>query len=216
VRWTSAAQEPLPPPRAGADEIRRAADEILARREFQEPPRSLYQRAIDWVGDRIGDVLGALVDGGVASVVAWIVLLAAVAVLGYLVVRAVQSDRRRRRPDAAGSALDVEVDERRPPAAWDAEAARLETEGNWRGALRCRYRSLIASLARDGVIDEVPGRTAGEYRLVVGQARPAVADPFAGATDLFERAWYGNEDTGPEAASSFRRLADRVVGGAAA
>ena len=208
------AQETLPPPEAGADEIRRAADEILSRPEFQEPPRSLYQRALDWIGDLISEAIGALVSGGTGAVVAWVLLLAVVALVAYLVVRTVQGDRRR---PSAGDAtgLTIEADDRRPVDAWMADAERFEGEGRWRDAIRCRYRAIVAGLARSGVVDEVPGRTAGEYRVLVGRGRPAVAEPFAGATDLFERAWYG-EDAGPEGSRSIRELAARVDAGAGA
>ncbi len=145
--------------------------------------------------------------------IAWVVLVAFAAAAIFLIVRAVQLDRRRSRESVGDAELDVHPDDRRPVAAWDADATRFEAEGRWRDALRCRYRSLVASLARAGVVDEVPGRTAGEYRAVVGQTRPSVAEPFAGATDLFERAWYGNEETGPDDTSSFRRLAERVTAG---
>ena len=211
---SGSAPQPLPPPTAGADEIRRGADEILSRPEFREPTRSLYQRALDWIGERLGDVLGALVSGGAGSVIAWLLLLAAVVAVAYLVFRAVQRDRRRKGPAAPGAAVDVERDERRAPEAWDADADRFEAEGRWRDAVRCRYRSLVARLARAGVVEEVPGRTAGEYRTLVASARPPVAEPFAGATTVFERAWYGNEDTGPDDSASLRRLADQVTAGA--
>jgi hypothetical protein len=210
---SGSAQQPLPPPGAGADEIRQGADEILSRPEFREPTRSLYQRALDWIGERLGDVLGALVSGGAGAVLAWVLLVAAVLAIAYLVFRAVQRDRRQE-PASAGAAVDVERDDRRPPEAWDADAARFEAEGRWREAVRCRYRSLVARLARAGVVEEVPGRTAGEYRTLVASARPPVAEPFAGATSLFERAWYGHEDTGADDSSSFRALADRVTAGA--
>jgi hypothetical protein len=189
--------------------VRRAADEILSRPEFQEPPRSLYQRVLDWIGDRISDALGALLGGGAGAIVAWLLLVAVVVALGVLVARAVQRDRRVR--SAGGPDVQVAVDDRRPAAAWDAEADRFEAEGRWRDALRCRYRSLVASLARRGVVEEVPGRTAGEYRVLVGRARPEVAAPFAGATDLFERAWYGGDESGPDDATAFRDLAARVT-----
>jgi hypothetical protein len=208
------AQETLPPPEAGADEIRRAADEILSRPEFQEPLRSLYQRALDWIGDLISDAISALVGGGTGAVVAWVLLIAVVALVAYLVVRTVQGDRRRPSShDATG--ITVESDDRRPAEAWAAEAERFEGEGRWRDAIRCRYRSIVAGLARSGVVDEVPGRTAGEYRVLVGHDRPAIAEPFAGATDLFERAWYG-EEAGPEGSRSMRDLAARVEAGAGA
>lgn len=208
------AQETLPPPEAGADEIRRAADEILARPEFQEPPRSLYQQVLDWIGDLISETIGALVEGGTGAVVAWALLIAVVAIVAYLVVRTVQGDRRRPSSHVA-TGLATESDDRRPAEAWAAEAERFEGEGRWRDAIRCRYRSIVAGLARSGVVDEVPGRTAGEYRVLVGHDRPTIAEPFAGATDLFERAWYG-EEAGPEGSRSMRDLAARVESGAGA
>lgn len=205
--------ETLPPTSSGADEIRQGAEEILRRPEFQPPPRSLYQQALDKIGELLGQAVEAVVGGTSGAFLAWAVLALVVAALGYLVVRGVQSGGRRRRPSTA-PVIEVDGDVGRPFAAWDAEALRLEGEGRWREALRCRYRSLIAALAGAGVVDEVPGRTAGEYRTLVRGTRPAVDEPFAGATDLFERAWYGDEPTGPDESADFRGLAERVRAGA--
>lgn len=212
VLLASSAPTDLPPPAAAASEIRRAAEEILSRPEFQEPPRSLYQRVLDAIGERLGDALGALLAGGVTSLVAWAVLVVLVGAVVLLVVRGVQRDARRR-AKAAPEPVATDADARRPAVEWDAEAARLEAAGDWRGAVRCRYRSLVARLAGSGVVDEVPGRTAGEYRAAVGSARPGAAGPFGDATDLFERAWYGAEPTGPAENESFDRLAGDVLAG---
>ena len=209
-----ASPETLPPPATDAEEIRRGAEEILRRPEFQPPPRSLYQRALDEIGELLGDAIDALVSGGAGGVLAWVVLLAVVGAIAYLVVRGVQSGRRRRGPAAPSVAVAVDDEVGRPFAAWDAEAVRLEGEGRWREALRCRYRSLVAWLAGAGVVEEVPGRTAGEYRALVRGVRPQLDAPFGSATELFERAWYGDEATGPDEASSFRGLADSVREGA--
>lgn len=206
----ASAREPLPPPTAEADEVRRAADEILSRPEFQEPTRSLYQQFLDWLGDLLNEVLGALIGSGTGSFLAWGFLLAVVASAAFLVVRAVRGNARA--PGGVpGDGDTVLLDPRRPAEAWTADAEHFETEGRWRDALRCRYRALVATLARTGVIEEVPGRTTGEYQSLVRHARPTVAEPFAGATELFERAWYGNAETGPEETSAFRDLADRVT-----
>lgn len=202
--------ETLPPPSAGADEIRNGAEEILGRPEFQPPPKSLYQRALDEIGERLNDFLNALVSGGRGAVLAWLVLAAVIGAVAYLLVRGLQRDRRQK---SAPSLDTVDVDARRPPADWAAEAARFAATGAWRDALRCRYRWLIASLAGAGVVDEVPGTTAGEYRTLVGAARPSVAGEITDATAMFERAWYGNAPTGSDEASSFDELAQRVVNG---
>lgn len=207
----SAAPETLPPPAAGADEIRRAADEILARPEFQEPPRTLYQRVLDEVGERLGALIDLLVSGGRGAILGWLVLAVVVGASAFLVLRGLRLGRGARRAPEGGA---VEVERRRPPGDWAAEAARFEAAGAWRDAIRCRYRWLIATLAGAGVVDDVPGRTAGEYRSLVTSARPAVEVPFADATDLFERTWYGEEPAGPDEASSLGDLAERVVAGA--
>lgn len=209
----SAAQEAPPPPVAPAPEIREAAREILQSPEFRELPRSLYQRLQETLADWLGDLLGRLVGGGTPGLVAWVVLVVALGAAAYLVVRALRLDRRRR---GAPPDEDSMVQRRRPAVEWEAEAAACEAHGDWRGALRCRYRALIARLAGRGVVEEVPGRTAGEYLTVVHQAAPGAAPDFTGATTLFERAWYGNAATGPEENTTFRQLAESVLSGAPA
>ena len=93
------------------------------------------------------------------------------------------------------------------------EAEAHERAGEWKLALRARYRSLVADLASRGLVDEIPGRTAGEYRAEVAETVPGVASEFAGATELFERAWYGNRPTGADDAAHFRDLEQRVLTG---
>lgn len=203
-RVAVAGQEAAPP----AEEIRAAAEEILQRPEFREPPKSLYQRLQELLAEWLGQVFGALVGDGPPALLAWAVLVGALGVAGYLVFRGLQLDRRRRGRRDREEAV---VERRRPASDWEAEAAAHEVRGEWRAALRCRYRALIARLAGQGVVDEVAGRTAGEYRAVVDQAAPAVGREFTGATALFERAWYGNVPTGQEEAGAFRDLADRVL-----
>jgi hypothetical protein len=208
----SAGSQPgqLPPSSTPADEARRAAQEILQRPEFQEPPRSLYQQALDKVGELLGKAIDAIVGGGAGSLLAWALIVLAVGLLGYLIVRGVQQGGRRRAADDADLTIDVDVDLRRPAAAWDADAIRLEAAGNWREGLRCRYRALLSTLVRAGVLSDAPGRTSGEHRAVVRSTRPALDAPFSTATGLFERAWYGAEPTGPDESAEFRDLADRV------
>ena len=203
------AQE-TPPPAPTPDEIRSGADEILSRPEFQPPPKSLYQRVMDELSERLAEVLELLVRGGRGAVLAWAVLAVVVGGVVFLLVRGLRRDRSRR---TGPGTEDVVIDGRRPAADWAAEAARYEAQGQWRDALRCRYRWLIASLAGAGVVEEVPGTTAGEYRTMVGAARPAAAEPISGATDLFERAWYGDEPPGPDEARTFEELATDVLGG---
>lgn len=198
----------LPPPEVSADEARRAAEEILARPEFRRPEPSPFERAQDWVGERLGDLLRGLTAGGAGTVVAWVLLGLAVAVVVALAARVLRTTRR-----VPTRPLALDVERRRPPADWRAEAERREAAGDWKAALRCRYRALVADLIARDLLDDLPGRTAGEYRREVADHVPAVAGEFAGASELFERAWYGDLPTGPDALRRFRELAERVEAG---
>ena len=206
--------EQLPPPSTTSDEARRAAEEILRRPEFQPPPRSLYQRALDKAGELLGKVIDAIVGGGTGSLIAWALIVGAVGLLGYVIARGVQQDRRRR-VEASVEGVDVDVDLRRAPSEWDADAVRHEAAGDWREGLRCRYRSLLSTLVRAGVLSDAAGRTSGEHRAVVQATRPSLDVPFTAATGLFERAWYGAEPTGAAESSEFRAAAERVKAGVA-
>jgi hypothetical protein len=206
-----------PVPIVDPEEVRRATDEVLARAAFDAPERSFVQRAVDWVLrqlDRLfgGDGDGSLGTGGGGrggSSVFTILLLVLAIVLVVVVVRTLAGSWRRRRP--APDPLEVDVEERRSAQAWDELARRLEAEGRWKDAMRARFGSLVERLVDDGLVADVPGRTSGEYRLDVRTSLPEVADAFADAADLFDRAWYGDLPTGPDEAQRFVQDAERVL-----
>ena len=100
---------------------------------------------------------------------------------------------------------------RRPATDWRSDAAAYEAAGQWRAALRCWWRALVAELAGRGVVEEAPGRTAGEYRRQVATAAPAAAVDFDAATVLFEDAWYGDRPADADQAERLRALSARVL-----
>jgi len=189
-----------------AEEIRRLADEIVARPEFSQPEPSLIERARQEVLDLVGQILAEAFSGSAGSLLGWAVLiLAVVAVIWFTtrLGRTVQVDRR--------VGVVVAGVHRRTPAEWRAEAEEHEARGEWKEALRARYRALLGDLVAEGVLDDVAGRTTGEYRAQLA-ADPRRSAPFAAATDLFERAWYAEGTTGPDENARFRALADEVLG----
>jgi len=188
--------------------IRRVAHDILSRPEFQPPPQSLLDRLRHWVGHQISRAIDAALSGNL-TVIGSVLLIAIAVLVVYLVVRATRGVHRD--PTLRGVVVGGRS---RPPADWLAEAADCERRGDWRGALRARYRATVAELARRGLLDEVPGRTTGEYREEVAGSLPGSSGDFTGATDLFERAVYGHLPTGPEEAGRLRELTDRVLVGA--
>jgi hypothetical protein len=209
ARWPALIAD-LRPPQRPPGELRDAVAEVLAREEFQRPAPGLVQRLRNAVFDLLERALGALLDGGRATVIAWAIFAVAMLAIGFVVIRfsrGVTRDPGRGVPSVSAV--------RRDAADWRAEAEAAEKAGQWRLALRCRYRALVADLADRGLVEEVAGRTAGEYRADVAEAAPGVAAPFAGATELFERAWYGDRPTGSDEAARFRGLADEVLAGVA-
>jgi hypothetical protein len=198
----------LPTPQRSPDEVHRTVREVLDRPEYRRESPTLVERARRWVRDQLSRLLASLFRGDRGTVLAWIILgglLTVVIVLSARFARSVTPD--------PGREMTVVVASRRSAREWRAEADAHEQAGEWKLALRARYRSLVADLASRGLVDEIPGRTAGEYRAEVTETVPGVASEFAGATELFERAWYGNRATGADDAARFRDLALRVLTG---
>ena len=188
------------------EQVRQVVREVLSRPEFRPPPRSLTERLLDWVLEAVGRLLAALGGTGAGGIVGLVLL--ALVLLGVGVLAARFSRGLTPSPEVAAA---VPGGRRRSAAEWRAEAEAQERAGAWREAVRSRYRALVADLASRGLVEEVPGRTAGEYRWEVGRALPEAATDFAGATELFEVAWYGRSRTGQGEAARLRDLSDRVL-----
>jgi Domain of unknown function (DUF4129) len=207
----------LPPPEHGADEAREAADEVLSRPEFGEQ-KGLLQRFFEWLAELLDfdrapsepSTPGALDLGWLGSLIGWLVVLALLGLAVFLVVRFVRIRGHRRRPTGDEPAVAVEEEER-SAAQWRGDAEALEAEGRWREAMLARYQGLVRELVESNVLAPIPGRTSGEYSDDVAVALPAAADRFDDATELFERAWYGDLPTGPDESSRFRDAAGRVL-----
>jgi Domain of unknown function (DUF4129) len=188
------------------DQVREAVREVLSRPEFRPPARSLTERIFDWVLELVGRLLAALGGSGAGGIVGLVLLALVLVAAGVLAARF--SRGLTPSPEVAAA---VPGGRRRAAAEWRAEAEALERAGAWREAVRSRYRALVADLAARGLVEEVPGRTAGEYRREVGRALPDAATDFAGATELFEVAWYGRSTPGAQEAARLRDLSDRVL-----
>jgi hypothetical protein len=203
----------LPAPTIDPQRVKDLTQQILRRREFQPPRRSLLQAAWHWLSNQIGKLLSNLFGGGsfgsdnVALVVVGVVSIVVIALVVTAVVRRGRGGRGPRQPVVVLRGPGASPS----PAAWRAEAAAHEAAGRWRDALRCRYRALVAELVGRGLVEEIPGRTSGEYRRDVTAVVPAAGPAFDGATDLFEESWYGDRPTGPEDQERFDDLARRVL-----
>jgi hypothetical protein len=157
----------------------------------------------------------------------WVLVIAVLVAIVWLVVRAIlnRTGHRSARAKHAGDSVDdvdiverdaVAVDRSREPGNWRAEADDHRRAGRFREALRCRYRALVGDLARRGLIDEIPGRTTGEERAQLRHVQPAAGTPFDAAADLFDGAWYGHADVDAAADDHFQTLERDVLARAGA
>jgi hypothetical protein len=199
----------LPPSTQDPAAVRDLADQILSEARYDRPAPSLPERVLDWIGDQLGRAFGALVSGGGGTVLAWIIVAAAIGGVVYLLVR---HGRVTLPALSEPGEPEVMVELTRSAAEWRSEAERLEGEGRWAEGLRSRHRALVADLVRRGAIPEQAGRTAGEYVRDVAVTLPDATVPLAAATELFEAAWYGGADTGPAEAARFAALDAQVLG----
>jgi hypothetical protein len=198
----------LPVPARSGPALRAMAARILAERQFDQG-EDLWQRFIAWLEAHLHIAVPSFFGGTWGSFVVLAVLVVAVACLVFLVVRNLPS-RRFRRARQTGV---VVTDEDRAQTAeqWRQEADRLATQGNYREALRCRYRALVAELADRRLIDQVPGRTSGDYERAVRAMVPEAAEQFSSVTGLFERCWYGHEPSDAKAQLVFDEAARAVI-----
>ena len=191
-----------------ASEIRQKAREILSRPEFGRH-ESLLERFVNWLNDLFKDVNFGVGGGGSGFVgnLVGLVMIAAIVVVFVLLIRALLRQRRGPKPKKDDGELTIEVEEGKDAGDWRSEAEQFEADGQWREAMRARYRELVRSLIDDKVLEDLPGRTTGEYQREFIAARPSGAVPFSALTELFEAVWYGGHDTDAADNQRFRSLA---------
>ena len=169
----------------------------------------------DWIADRLEDLFGGPVStggsfgGGASSVVAWILLVVATAVVIGVVVHVLRN--RMPRPDDDSEVSETELAHRRSSRDWADDAAGFEAEGEWKLALRARYRQLVRTLVDRGQVPDVAGRTTGELRADLDRTTPGASVVFDRASLRFELAWYAHEAVGRDDVERLRAEADEVL-----
>ena len=199
----------LPVPETEAGEVRSTVRDVLAQDAYEELQPGLTDRLWALFRDGLGWLLDTLETTGTGGVLGFAIIVVVVAVLVLLTVRGLR--RMRRTPSAEEPLVGLAG---RTAEDWLADAAAAEAAGRHRDAVRCRYRALVAELAAAGVVEEVPGRTVGEYRAAVAASAPDATAPFDAARAVFERAWYAERPVTAEDADELRGHAERAARGA--
>jgi hypothetical protein len=209
IRWPEASIQ-----RGEAKEVLK---QVLASQEFQGAGEDAFSRWLNRTLRRFLDFLERLFpsmqgSGKAARVVMWIVGLLLFALLVFLVAYGLAnllrylSLRSTQEREGEGGGVVTRPGERPTPEGLLAEAERQAGAGAYREALRLVYQAVLFLLDRRQLVEFDETRTNGEYeRTLRERPDPWWADRFAGATDLFERKWYGRQ---PASAPDYRSLLD--------
>ena len=190
----------LPLPETGPDEARERAQRVMADFTWGTSKSDNWlAKAAESIAETIGSVLNTLFGSGIVTIVVWALIIAGIGWIVWTVVRNHRPRAKRVKP----TVRTVSIEASRPPEEWMGEADDFERRGEWKLGLRARYRAMVSELIAQGHLRDIPGRTTGEFRLELADPVPAARGAFGAATDLFDRAWYGNSPTGAPEAQAF-------------
>lgn len=202
----------LPPPEFTGDEARDIADSVLAGRAYTEAarPPTLQERLFDWIGNLLSDLLNSLSSTGGRGIIAWVVIAIFVALIGFLIYRLIGGAGALPIRQAS-SKPTVAMIEDRTAAEWLTAAEEAERQQDWRTGIRCRHRSLTATLVDREVVTARPGFTAGDIERRVAALHPASQQTISEATQLFKDTWYGWVSATEASRDRFADLAAKIL-----
>ncbi len=196
---------PVTVPRGPA---REAAEDELSKPMYHENDPSLLRRLLDWVWEKVGDLLDAAAG---ATPGGWVglVVVAALAVL-LLVALRLRMGALRRTATTGGHA---ELFDHRPRSASEHRAAaeRHAAAGRWSEALQERMRALVRSLEERALLDPRPGRTADEAAREAARVLPEHTAALRAAAVAFDEVTYAGRPADRGAYDRLRDLDDAVL-----
>ncbi|WP_443072081.1 DUF4129 domain-containing protein [Streptomyces sp. WMMC1477] len=188
------------------DSAREAAERELSKPLYQADQPGLVERAVEWVLDRLNDLLGAALD---LSPGGWTGLaVIAVAVVALLFALRLRLGRLRPGPrDATASLFDTSP---RSADEYRAAADRQAAAGAWSAAVQERMRAIVRGLEERALLDPQPGRTADEAAVEAGRALPGHAAALRSAAHAFDEVTYAGRP-GTQAAHEAVRALDEAL-----
>ncbi|MCI0384996.1 DUF4129 domain-containing protein [Streptomyces sp. CNQ085] len=186
---------------------REAAEDELSKPMYHENDPSPLRRLLDWVWERIGDLLDAAAGATPGGWVGLTVLALLVAL--FLIGLRLRMGALRRAPGSAGHGelfgdRPRSADEHRTAAERHASAAR------WSEALQERMRALVRSLEERALLAPRPGRTADEAATEAARVLPDHTASLYAAALAFDEVTYAGRPADRAAYLRLRDLDDAV------
>jgi hypothetical protein len=185
----------------GRDEAQRMAAQELADPRYHADDPSLLERGVQWVLDRLAELLeraGGAAPGGYVGLVALAVLvLLAVVVIRFTVGRV--------------GRLATTTDplfEQKPRTAdqYRLAADNCAANGAWALAVRERLRAIVRDLEQRDLLEFQPGRTADEAAAQAGAVLAGCATDLREAAWIFDEVWYGQREATAEMDARLRAV----------
>ncbi|MEU3191351.1 DUF4129 domain-containing protein [Streptomyces sp. NPDC006992] len=181
---------PVTTPRLPA---REDAERELSRPEYHHHDPSLLHRALDWLWDRLGDLLRTAAEAAPGGSVG-LTVLAFVLVL-LLVALRLRLGALRTRSTIGSAALFP--DRLRSAADHRAAAESHAQADRWTPAVQERMRALVRSLEERALLDPRPGRTADEATTEAATDLPELAERLRAAARTFDEVSYADRPADP-------------------
>jgi hypothetical protein len=184
-------------------------NEILSRHEFRQVEKeSWWQRlkraAQRWLWNLISRVLESSAYPVVSRIVIWGLLVLAVAVCAFWIVRSYREKNVYAQFSGAPDAVSA-----KPWRDWQAEAQAAAQEGRWRDAVHLSYWAGISFLEGQGLWHPDRARTPREYLRLL-PAGDQHRDPLQQLTRSFEKVWYGNDEATAQTFAGTSALLERL------
>ena len=186
-------------------QARAALEKILSTEQFQnrDIQSSWWSRILERFFNRLPRGAGWL-----NTMLEWLLyLIAALVIVSVFVFIA---KRFRRLPSFTANHDAITESQRyMDPEAMRTQAYECSQKGDYKQAIRYLYLSLLLCLDKAGLLTYGAGRTNGEYVDEVHSSMDEGVERFASLTLLFERKWYGMEES---SAGDFRQCEEIFIG----
>ncbi|UNZ19036.1 DUF4129 domain-containing protein [Streptomyces sp. 891-h] len=190
---------PVTTPRLPA---RHDAERELSRPEYHEHDPNFFQRALNWLWDRLTDLLSTA--AGVAPG-GW-VGLTVLALLLVLLLIALRIRLGNLRPTPTTGTTPLFTNRPADAADHRAAAEAHAAAGHWSAAVQERMRALVRSLEERALLDPRPGRTADEAAAEAGTVLTGQADQLRAAARTFDEVTYAGRAADQTAYTLLRDL----------
>jgi hypothetical protein len=202
------------------DEDKRKLAEILKRPEYQKPAQKTESPASDWIRRLLewieswfpkfspsGTGFSGL--GSLVGVLQWVLIIAIIVLLGFVVYKLVplfapRFRQRTKKEKKDRVILGEKIGEDQSAEDLFGEAERLAREGDLRGAIRKGYIAFLCEMSDRKLIGLARHKTNRDYLRDV-RSRREVYSQMNGLTGVFERHWYGFQVAEDTDWNEFRR-----------